>query len=70
MYGASNCHLFESYAPPTPGKNWYSDETIYKFGANRDPNPEPLETFTCVILEDEADEVGEGYPVRWLRDAP
>jgi hypothetical protein len=64
------CHLFESYAPPTPGKNWYIDETIYKFGANRDANSEPLETFACVIPEDEADEVGEGHSVHWLRDAP
>ena len=64
------CHLFESYAPPDPDKNWVIDETIYKFGANRDPNPEPITKFASVIPEEEADESSDAYPAHWLRDAP
>jgi hypothetical protein len=64
------CHLFESYAPPVPDKNWFMDETIYRFGANRDPNPEPITTFASVIPEEVADKDSDDYPTHWLRDAP
>jgi hypothetical protein len=64
------CHMFESYAPPMPNVNWFFDETIYKFGANRDPNPTPLTTFSCVTRKEEIEENASGHSVHWLREPP
>jgi hypothetical protein len=58
------CHLYEAYAPPD--KAWTSDETIYQFGANRSPNPEPISDRASVVPNEEGAEPG----VHWLRDAP
>jgi hypothetical protein len=57
-------HLYASYAPPD--KPWYSDETIYKFGANKVPNPEPLCHHSSVVSGDDQIENG----MHWLREAP
>jgi hypothetical protein len=58
------CHLYEAYAPPD--KPWYFDETIYQFGANKSPNPEPISLRASVVPNEEGVEPG----AHWLRDAP
>jgi hypothetical protein len=58
------CHLYEAYA--TPDKAWTIDETIYQFGANKTPNPEPISERASVVPNEEGAEPG----THWLRDAP
>jgi hypothetical protein len=58
------CHLYEAYAPPD--KAWYFDETIYQFGVNKAPNPEPISQRASVVPNEEGVEPG----VHWLREAP
>lgn len=58
------CHLYEAYAPPD--KAWYFDETIYQFGVNKVPNPEPLTLRASVVPNEEGAKPG----MHWLRDAP
>lgn len=57
-------HLFESYSPPD--KPWFCDETVYKFGANREDNPDPLATHSAVVPQLE----GGVDDAHWLRDPP
>jgi hypothetical protein len=58
------CHLYEAYAPPD--KAWYFDETIYYFGANKLPNPEPITQRASVV----PNEMGTAPGAHWLREAP
>ena len=59
-------HLFESYAPPV--KASYIDETVYKFGANRPSNPDPLFNHNAVSEPSDGEKIING--VHWLREAP
>jgi hypothetical protein len=58
------CHLYESYAPPD--KPWYIDETYYRFGASKTPNPEPISRHATVVPNEEGARPG----MHWLRKAP
>jgi hypothetical protein len=58
------CHLYEAYAPPDAA--WYFDETIYPFGLNRQPNPEPIRLRASVVPNEE----GVVKGAHWLREAP
>jgi hypothetical protein len=57
-------HLYESYSPPET--SWFFDETVYRFGVNEAPNPEPISMHYTIVPGD----VG-GIPcAHWERPAP
>jgi hypothetical protein len=58
------CHLYESYS--VPDSPWFFDESVIKFRANAEDNPEPLTQF-YTVLPDEADPTPG---LHWLREAP
>lgn len=62
------CHLFQSYAPPQ--ECWIIDETVYYFAKSRSKRDAPLDTYSVIIPEEEADDAGNGYSVHWNRPPP